>query len=135
MGSQVVLAFIYLVAAAVLLPFARPATLLALDAGGWAALVFCALNTLVAYGALAEAMNHWEASRVGAVLALVPVGAVGATTLAAGVWPHWIEPERIGMMGWIGALMVMAASMTISLAARGARPVVTQAPASEEDRR
>ena len=42
-----------------------------------AVLLFCAANTLVAYGAFAAALNHWEASRVSAVLALTPLATLG----------------------------------------------------------
>ena len=115
-GSQTILAFIYLAATLLLAPAAKPGTLAGLDAGTWMALVFCALNTLVAYGALAEAMNHWEASRVSVVLALIPLGTFASTNLAAGLWPNWIAREEIGMMGWVGALLVVGASIIISLA-------------------
>jgi drug/metabolite transporter (DMT)-like permease len=43
-----------------------------LDASGIAILVFASINTLIAYGCFAEALNHWEASRLSAVLAITP---------------------------------------------------------------
>jgi drug/metabolite transporter (DMT)-like permease len=115
MGSQTILVFIYLVATILLFPATSLPSFGDLTTAGWLALIFCAINTLVAYGALAEAMDHWEASRVGAVLALIPLGAMGCTTLAAKIWPHWIHNEDIGMMGWIGAFLVVAGSMSTSL--------------------
>jgi hypothetical protein len=55
-------------------PLASPSSLARLDAAGAGVLAFCALNTVVGYGAFAESLAHWEASRVGAVLALTPLG-------------------------------------------------------------
>jgi drug/metabolite transporter (DMT)-like permease len=54
-------------------PFAKPQMLLSLSPLHLGMLLFCGFNTLIAYGAFAEALDHWEASRVSAVLALAPL--------------------------------------------------------------
>lgn len=115
LGSMRILVFIYAVAALALWPFARPATLAALDAGQWALLAFCALNTVVAYGAFAEALAHWEASRVSAVLATTPLLCLAAVALVHSLWPAVLAPEPITALGWIGALLVVAGSASVSL--------------------
>ena len=69
-SSMSVMWFIYGFATIVLLPAIAPAQLWALTPISWALVGYCALNTLIAYGAFAESLNHWEASRVSAVLAV-----------------------------------------------------------------
>lgn len=118
LGSMQVLLVIYAVASIALLPFARPSTLLALDATHAWLLAFCALNTVGAYGAFAEALAHWEASRVSAVLATTPLLCIAAATVVHALWPHWLAPERIGTPGWIGAGLVVAGSAAVSLLGR-----------------
>lgn len=115
LGSMRILLFIYAVAALALWPFARPAALQALDAGQWALLAFCALNTVVAYGAFAEALAHWEASRVSAVLATTPLLCLAAVAAVHALWPASLAPEPIALAGWIGALLVVAGSASVSL--------------------
>ena len=44
--------------------------------------------------------------------------------LAAKIWPQWIIPEDIGMMGWIGAILVVTGSMATSLLGPGRDPAV-----------
>ncbi|MFO0213290.1 MAG: DMT family transporter, partial [Pseudanabaena sp.] len=66
--SASVLLCLYLSASTLLAPMAHPHRLLTLSALPLAALIFCALNTLIAYGAFAAALEHWEASRVSAVI-------------------------------------------------------------------
>lgn len=118
LGSMRILLFIYAVAALALWPFARPAALQALDAGQWALLAFCALNTVVAYGAFAEALAHWEASRVSAVLATTPLLCLGAVALVHALWPAALAPEPISALGWVGAGLVVAGSASVSLLGR-----------------
>lgn len=115
LGSMQVLVFIYAVAALVLWPFAHPSALLALDGTQWALLAFCALNTVVAYGAFAEALAHWEASRVSAVLATTPLLCLAAVAAVHAAWPRILAPEPISAWGWIGALLVVAGSASVSL--------------------
>ncbi|MFN9481428.1 MAG: DMT family transporter, partial [Pseudanabaena sp.] len=71
--SPSVLLCLYLSASTLLAPMAHPHRLLTLSALPLAALIFCALNTLIAYGAFAAALEHWEASRVSAVITLAPL--------------------------------------------------------------
>jgi len=118
LSSQAILFFIYACASVVLLPTASPASLLQLDAVHWLALGYCALNTLAAYGAFAEALAHWEASRVSVVLALTPLLTVACVGLAHWLWPETIAAERIGWVGWMGALMVVSGSALTSLGGR-----------------
>lgn len=98
--------------------FAVPAdfaSLAALNGHQWALLLFAGANTLVAYGAFAEALNHLEASRVSAILTLTPLVTVTVVHLLPlpGVV---VEPLTWLSLG--GALMVVAGSMGAALLRR-----------------
>lgn len=121
LGSARILLFIYATASVVLLPFAAPAALLQLDAAHWGLLLFCAFNTIGAYGAFAEALAHWEASRVSAVIATTPLLCIGAAWVVAALWPQWLAPERITPLGWAGAALVVAGSAAASLLGQARR--------------
>jgi drug/metabolite transporter (DMT)-like permease len=118
LSSPAILWVIYAFAALLLWPFAAPSTLATLDGMHAALLGYCALNTLVAYGAFAEALAHWEASRVSAILATTPILCVGAVAATHAVWPDLIALERLGIAGWIGAVLVLAGSAAASLLAK-----------------
>lgn len=118
LGSMQILAVIYVVATLLLWPFAHPSHLARLDAVQWWLLAYCALNTVVAYGAFAEALAHWEASRVSAVLAVTPLLCLAVVALVHGLWPSTLAPEPMSAVGWIGALLVVAGSTTVSLLGR-----------------
>jgi len=115
LGSMQILWFIYVFASLALLPFAHPAQLLQLDGLHWALLAYCAFNTIGAYGAFAEALAHWEASRVSAILATTPLLCIAAATVVHALWPQWLAPERITPLGWMGAGLVVAGSAAVSL--------------------
>ena len=116
LGSQHLLLFIYAVAALLLLPMARPASLLALDSLHAWALVYCCVNTLGAYGAFAEALAHWQASRVGVVLALTPMLTVFAISAFSWLQPGLVRAEQIALLGWCGVTLVVFGSVLVSAA-------------------
>jgi drug/metabolite transporter (DMT)-like permease len=94
---------------------AKPQTLLQLNSIEWTALIFCGLNTVIAYGAFAESLQHLEASRVSAILALSPIFTIVSMSLAAWLAPGLVTPEQITPLGLCGAILVVAGSMSISL--------------------
>ena len=63
LASQQILFLLYTLCTISLLPLAKPSQVLALSDWQLACLVFCGLNTLVGYGALAEAMARWQAAQ------------------------------------------------------------------------
>jgi drug/metabolite transporter (DMT)-like permease len=113
LSSAHVLLCVYVGCAVLFSPLARPGELAGLDAVQAGLLAFAALNTLVAYGAFAESLAHWEASRVGAILALSPL----ATLLVGALLPTaWSTGSRgLAAQSWLGALLVVAGSMATSL--------------------
>lgn len=115
LSSPAILLFIYVVASLALLPLTRPAALLELDGLHWGLLLFCALNTLVAYGAFAEALAHWEASRVSAILATTPLLCLGTVAAVHALWPASIASERVTLLGYAGAALVVLGSALTSL--------------------
>ncbi|OOH91468.1 EamA family transporter [Pasteurellaceae bacterium 15-036681] len=73
--------------------------------------IFCCLNTLIGYGAYAEALNHWDASKVSVVTILVPIFTMLFSSLA-----HWIMPERfsspdMNLLSYIGAFIVVSGTI------------------------
>ena len=116
-NSFQVMMVIYLACALLLTPWAHPLQALQLSPlQGWL-LLACCLNTLVAYGAFAEALAHWEASRVSAALAITPLVTFAAVALAASLWPAHVPPEQLNWIAYAGALVVVLGS---ALAALGA---------------
>lgn len=115
-NSLQVMMVIYLSCAVLLTPWAHPLQALQLTPlQGWL-LLACCLNTLVAYGAFAEALAHWEASRVSATLAITPLVTFVGVAFAAWCWPDYVHAEDINTLGYGGALLVMLGSATVALA-------------------
>ncbi|UVJ42815.1 DMT family transporter [Pseudomonas sp. LS1212] len=114
-NSVQVMMVIYLLCALLLTPWAQPMEALQLSpVQGWL-LLACCLNTLVAYGAFAEALAHWEASRVSATLAITPLVTFVAVALAAWIWPEYVPKEEINGLGYAGAVIVVLGSALTAL--------------------
>lgn len=120
LSSQGVMLCIYAGCALVFWPWAAPGTLARVSGADAAVLAFCALNTLVAYGAFAAALEHWEATRVSAVLALTPLATLACSAAAARLLPGAAAPETLSPASWAGAAAVVAGSLLISLGGRRA---------------
>ena len=117
--SMSIMWFIYVFATIVLLPATAPAQLWDLSPFSWAIVSYCALNTLIAYGAFAESLNHWEASRVSAVLALTPLGTFAFVALVDRLYPNVLPTERLNWVSVTAAGLVVAGSMVTSLMGQG----------------
>jgi drug/metabolite transporter (DMT)-like permease len=95
-------------------PFAKPQMLLTLSPLHLGMLLFCGFNTLIAYGAFAEALDHWEASRVSAVLALAPLVTLLSVWAVSWLTPNLIPSEHLTLLGLFGAILVVAGSVAIA---------------------
>ncbi|HEX5793455.1 MAG TPA: EamA family transporter, partial [Rheinheimera sp.] len=98
------------------LPVSDFSPLLTLSSLHWALLVFCCLNTVVAYGAFAEALHHWEASKVSAVLAVTPLFTIFFAQLLNGIFPTFIAAQSLNLWSWLGAALVVLGSALTALA-------------------
>jgi len=119
MASPAIMLCIYTGSALLFTPLAEPARIVEMHWPQLAALVFCMVNTLVAYGTFAEALAHWEASRVSAVLALVPLVTLSVVGVAGRAAPELFAPEPVSLVGGVAAGMVVAGAMMAALG-RGA---------------
>ncbi len=118
MSSAAILLFVYIDNMLVLFPFAHPQLILKLDIFHLSLLAFCAINTIIAYGTFSEALVHWEASRVSAVLALTPIITLIVLRFGSYFCPHLVNYEKLTFFAVVGAVLVVIGSMTIALAAQ-----------------
>jgi drug/metabolite transporter (DMT)-like permease len=120
LASEQILFLLYLGAVPLLLLPAHPAEVVALDGLQLGMLAFCCANTVIAYGCFAEALEHWEVSRVSAVVTLAPVFTVLGVHAAGWLWPTVAPPEALSGWNLLGAAMVVGGSMATALSARRA---------------
>lgn len=120
--SAAVMLLLYGGCAILFVPFATPIHLIGQDLFHGSVLIFCALNTLGAYGAFAEALDHWDASRVSAILTLTPVFTLASVWAVSWLWPTLIPAERIGGVGVAGTLLVILGSLALALGQRRPQP-------------
>ena len=99
-------------------PVAAPQKIFTMSPLHLATLLFCGLNTLVAYGAFAEALENWEASRVSAVISLAPLCTLVAVEVVSSVMPNLFAPEPLTNLGILGAILVVSGCMAIALGRR-----------------
>ena len=117
LASEQVLLLLYVGAVPLLLLPAQPSQAAGLDGLQLGMLAFCCANTVVAYGCFAEALEHWEVSRVSAVVTLAPVFTVLGVHAAGWLWPAAAPAEALSGWNLLGAALVVGGSMTTALAA------------------
>lgn len=114
---------IYLVAAIFLLPVADLGEINpSLGVLDLLLVVFLGINTVVAYGALSEALIRIPASHVSLIIALNPLLTIFIMTTLTQMEVEWIKGEPIHWRGFIGALLVVTGViMTVTRPSRLSR--------------
>ena len=77
--------------------------------------MFCSLNTLVAYGAFAEALKHWEATRTSAVLAVTPLLTLLFGALLTVLPGGYVNQDAVDGLSLGGAVLVVCGSAACAL--------------------
>jgi drug/metabolite transporter (DMT)-like permease len=108
--STQILLLIYVGSAIALLAMSAPAAVIGLPTLDLVMLALCAANTLVAYGALAEALKVSGAATVGAVLAISPVVTLLVTWATNTVSPNFFAPDLLNAATIAGACIVTIGS-------------------------
>ena len=111
---------LYVGAALLMWPLAHPSVALRASPAQAIALAYCCFNTLAGYGAFVAALEQWQVSRVGAVLATAPIFTLAAMHLTERLWPGLLRPERLNGWAIVGALAVVAGSIVSALGSRPA---------------
>ncbi|HMC55180.1 MAG TPA: DMT family transporter [Gemmatimonadaceae bacterium] len=110
LASTRILLLIYIGATVLLAAFTAPRTVTALPPLELLMLGLSCLNTLVAYGALAEALRDAGAATVGAVLAVGPVATLIVTYVSNRVSPGFFAPDLLNIATVAGACAVTLGS-------------------------
>lgn len=114
-SSVQILLMIYLLSVLLLLPLVSPLQLFSLDGLQLGLLLFCCLNTLAAYGGFAEALVHWHASKVSAVLALAPLFTLAGVKVVIGFNPDYAYTDHLSSLAVFAALILVSGSIAVAL--------------------
>ena len=115
-SSAQIMYLLYAAGAIAFIPVSDFTPLLSMQSLHWALLIFCCLNTVVAYGAFAEALHHWEASKVSAVLALTPLFTILFANMVSYLIPDLLSAQALNFWSLLGALLVVVGSALTALA-------------------
>lgn len=124
-ASEEIMILIYLAGTLAFLPSSAPSLVFELDTIGWLLLIFCGANTLLAYGAFAEALEHWEASRVSATLAITPLLTLIFMQIINYISPGAITNEPLNTTSIIGAVILVIGSGVTALSKNKTKIVLT----------
>lgn len=113
--SVQILFIVYLVSTLLLLPLIGASSLFTLTPLQLGLLLFCCLNTVLAYGSFAEALVHWHASKVSAVLALAPIFTIVGLKLVVWLIPGYEYTDHLNFLSVIAALILVLGSVTVAL--------------------
>ena len=115
LGPAFVTAFVYLLATVSLAPLSDLSSLQKLDFVGVLALLYCGINTLVAYGAFALAIECWDSSRVSATLSMVPICTMLMVEVFSRLTPSYVAAEEGSILAMVGASLVVLGSAVAAL--------------------
>ncbi|EFM88925.1 putative transport protein [Actinobacillus pleuropneumoniae] len=110
-SSQQILLLIYFGCALVFTPFAHMGELAKLNLTTWGWLGFCGINTVIAYGCYAEALNRWEVSKVSLMMTQIPILTIMLTALSHTIAPDLFEAPDLNGLSYIGAITVVSGAM------------------------
>ena len=95
------------------LPFVDFGSLMNLSWAMWGVIFFVGINTLFAYGSLAQALKYTEASKVSIIIILNPMITFIFMGILTEMKVSWIEGEKFTLLSLIGALIVLAGAALV----------------------
>ena len=113
---------IYLVPALMFVWFADFGLLASLSFEMWLLVIFLGLNTLIAYGSLAEAFKYLDAAKVSIIITLNPIITISTLTIMAFLEVTIIETTVISILGFVGAVLVVLGAI-LAVAKRRKKPL------------
>lgn len=102
---------LYLIPAIMFIPFVNYSAFANLTFGQWCLMVFLGLNTLVAYGSLAEAFKYTQAYKVSIIVTLNPTVTFIIMAVFALLEITWIQLELMTLAVWAGTVMMLGAAV------------------------
>lgn len=97
----------------ILLPFVEFSSFADFTPGLWVLLIFLGINTIVAYGCLAEAFKYMEANKISVIITLNPIITFVTMTILGSMDLDWIDAEMITIFGVIGAVFVIFGAIMV----------------------
>ena len=113
-GAQSLNFLVYAIATLVLVGTVEWSEFTSAGLNAWLALSFCGVNTLLAYGALAEAVKYLPLSLISVIISLNPlITLLGMKILPAMGFAN-LQPDPVGMLGcWGGAMAVTGVTLVV----------------------
>ena len=113
-GAQSLNLLVYAIATFILVGTVEWSEFISARLNAWLALSFCGINTLLAYGALAEAVKYLPLSLISVIISLNPL----ITLLGMKILPSMgfanLQPDPVGIWGyWGGAIAVTGVTLVV----------------------
>ena len=111
------LLFIYGLGVLAMAPFSDFSQFGEMNLGDWQIALFCAANTLIAYGCFGQSMKYWPTAQVSAMLALTPVLSFSATALVVmlDIWPGVFKSDALDTLSLIGIGVIILSVIVVQL--------------------
>ena len=113
-NSLQILLVIYIGCSIVFTPFADISQSEKLSPFALICLIYCCLNTIIAYGSYAEALNRWDVSKVSLLMPLIPIFTLGFSELAYLWKPAYFHEPDLPFLSIIGAFIVVFGALFAS---------------------
>ena len=95
------------------LPFIKLSSLQGLSTGWWVLMIFLGLNTLLAYGSLAQALRLSQANKVSIIVLLNPIITFICMSFVGDFGLSYLKSESFTRYTLIGALVVLAGAILV----------------------
>lgn len=110
--AQQILLMIYLGCAIVMTPFSEISQTQNLSEFAAYCLLFCCLNTVLAYGCYGEALSRWEVSKVSMILPQIPILTLIFSELAHFAAPQHFPHTELNLISYIGSIIVVLGALS-----------------------
>lgn len=114
-SSAQILLVIFIFGVLVFLPLSAPLSIFSLSTQALLGLAFCTSSTLIGTGCFAEALAHWEASKISATLSTIPLFTLLFMQLFKHLPGFTIVPEPITLFTIVGALLVVSGATVVAI--------------------
>ena len=99
--------------ALILIPFIDFGTFQHYTPGLWALLIFLGINTIVAYGCLAEAFKYIEANKISVIITINPIITFVVMAILGTMQVDWIKAEHMTIFSALGAALVISGAVLV----------------------